>query len=218
MKTLLTMTMVVLAGLAANAQNDLSGLKQLLYADRTITGNMNANEKRAVAFEQTVGKRLLSAERRANALSLRLSYPEIKLTAIFTTHQSRYRHGSLSTRAMDAYEHDISLILSSLESQVSVREQALHQAWRQANPVEARIEDAENAAAAAESRASASQAEAEEKERMAREAENRARQAEALARQREQEAQRQEERARELEWQAQQAEQRAREAESRSRW
>ena len=218
MKTLIALVALVLVCHTAWAQNDLSALQQAWCRDRYISGGMNANEKRAVDFEQKVQRRIATVQQRANAILLPLTYPQIVQTPTSSLTQSRYRQGSMSPRYMEAYEAEINSVLASLESQASQRERMQHQAWRQANPVEARIEDAQNAASDAESRAASAEAEAERKTREARASEVRAINAENLARQRQQEAKRQEERSRQLEWQAQQAEQRAREAESRSRW
>ena len=211
MKTSIILVIMALSVVCSEAQNDLSALKRAWCRVTFDQIKMNANKKRSIEYEQNVYQRLNSYQQRANSITLSLNYPNVVQTKTTILRQTRYRSRSMSPREMDAYEAEINSVLANIESQISNRERSIHQAWRQDNPVEARIEDAQKAAIDAEMRAVTAQAEAERKARAARESEMRAINAENTARLKEDEARR-------LEWQAQQAEQRARDAENRYHW
>lgn len=173
-------------------------------------------ENKAAAFEYQVNSRLTQIIQKSRALGLSMSVEGIDDSQIWKMRQLSYRRGSLSPKDRTLYEKEITAILNQYEMNISAVEKQRKDIWRQENPLEARIEDAEKSAADAEYRAEMARKQAEEKERAARLAEQNALNAENRARQKEYEARQLEERARQLEWQAQQAENRAREAERRN--
>ena len=184
--------------------NNLSSLIQAWCGENNAMQRLNNGNNRAQDYENKLLKILTDIEQRANKISLRLSYKPVVITPEFISRQNRYRHGALPPRQMDAYENEIRSMIASLESQVKAKEVQVRESWRQLNPGEARIEDAEEAARGAYDRAATAEEEAARKNRAARESEVRALNAER--------------RSRENEERARLAERRAREAEMRNLW
>lgn len=184
--------------------NNLSPLIQAWCGDNNVKYKQNANVKRAKEYENKLSVLLRNIENRANDISLHLTYKPVELSQEFILMRSRYRQGAMSPRERDEYEKNISAVIASMNSRVTAREKQMHEAWRQANPTGARLEDAERDAKMAYDRAATAEEEAARKNRAAREAEVRASNAES--------------RARENEERARLAERRAREAEMRNRW
>ncbi|NQT94155.1 MAG: hypothetical protein HQ559_15445 [Lentisphaerae bacterium] len=148
---------------------------------RYAQGQMNPNEKRAVEFERKMKELMDALQTRSVAVGLKIE-PQKQLSGLDNLRSRRYSRGNMSPVEMKAYEKNEQRKMRQLEMPVAAAEVAARKKWRRENPVEARLQDIENAAMNANMAAQEAQYRAMEAENRAEEARNQAMWAEERAR------------------------------------